>query len=60
MMEYKVIIEFQIEFPRTIILFNKNTKWTYVGAVDNNIRLHRDSVFVDITKEQLERYFKEI
>ena len=60
MMEYKVIIEFQIEFPRTTILFNKNTKWTYVGAVDNNIRLHRDCVFVDITKEQLGRYFKEI
>lgn len=60
MKKYKVIQCFGLEYTHATVFFNVNTKWNYVGERGEYVRLERQSVFIDVTKEQLNNCFKEI
>lgn len=60
MKTYRVIKSFDLEYEHTTVCFNVRTIWKFVGEHKGYQRLYRDNVFVDITRNNLREFFKEI
>lgn len=60
MKTYRVTTCFGLEYEHATVFFNVNTHWKYTGEHKGYIRMNRQNVHVDITREQLRDFFKEL
>lgn len=60
MKTYRVKICFGLEHELFTIFFNVNSRWKYIGDHNGYMRLHRDNISVDVTREQVRKYMVEI
>lgn len=60
MKTYRVKTCFGLEYEHATIFFNVNTKWKDIGERNGYVRLYRDNVYVDVTREQIRLYMVEV
>ena len=60
MKTYRVRICFGLEYEHATIFFRVNTRWKDIGEHNGYIRLCRENVFVDVTREQIRNYMVEL
>jgi len=57
---YRVKTQFGLEYEHATIFFNVNTRWKDIGERNGYIRLYRQNIFVDVTREQIGLYMTEL
>ncbi|MDO4802583.1 MAG: hypothetical protein Q4A15_10505 [Prevotellaceae bacterium] len=60
MKTYRVKTCFGLEYEHITVFFNVNTRWRNIGERNGYIRLNRDNVFVDVTREQIRKFMVEL
>lgn len=60
MKKYRVKECFGLEYEHATIFFDTNTRWKDLGEHNGYIRLNRENVFVDVTREQIRDYMVEL
>ena len=58
---YRVKTQFGLEYEHATVFFNVNTRWKFIGERNNGyLRMTRQNVFIDVTREQLRQFFVEV
>lgn len=57
---YRVKMGFSVDYDYVLIYFCLGQIWGYVGESHGFIRLNRDDIFVDVSRDLINRHFEEI
>lgn len=57
---YRVKKWFGLEYKNATIFFHVNSRWRDLGEHNGFVRLSRENVYVDVTREQIRQYMVEI